>query len=100
MSAQILEGSTLWAVQTAIGRGMTQAEHDSDFAAFTRLTKAKAALLSMDAVCRGYVLDECEERLVRETLLDLVERHGELTPSLLLPVVQFVRSCKKSEFSK
>lgn len=96
---QVLEGSTLYPLQSAIGRAIEQALQDNVLYEFGRLNKAAAALHMVSDVCSGRSLTEEEERFARLLLMEIVEHHGKVTTMAMMPFVQFVRSCNRCAFT-
>lgn len=96
---QVLEGTTLYALQSAIGRAIEQAQQDKTVYELGRLNKAAAALHMVSDVCSGRSLTEEEERFARFMLMEIVDHHSKVTTMAMMPFVQFVRSCDRCAFT-
>jgi len=94
-----IESTALYAIETALGRAMTQAKNDLNANESIRIMRATEALRVVGPVCVGHTLTEAEDKFARELLLDLVGRNSNhKSPAVLMPFVLFVRTCAQTTF--
>ncbi|MEK7601016.1 MAG: hypothetical protein AAB480_00595 [Patescibacteria group bacterium] len=95
-----VDNAALYAIETALGRAMTQAQNDLDAGESIRVMRAIEALRVVGPVCVGHTLTEAEDKFARELLLDLVGRNSDhKSPAVLMPFVLFIRTCARTSFA-